>query len=330
MYYYYVIMILANKFRFRYIVLFSLFLLSQAYCLAQVDSSYIRPFDQKLAIRAYVMDSYSALSQDYDYDTEYTYRPNNPISLGLGVSWKNSSLSGSYGFGFMRDKKKGNTKSFAFQYHYYKRKYVFDLFFQNYKGFYQEDASDKMIAFCPDIKLIQYGAYGQYFFNNKKFSYKAAFDQSERQMRSVGSFQIGGGVFYNDIRSDSSLVSLGRYNQKNLQIGISGGYAHTFVIKKNFYVTGSFSLGLNVATDDINNFYNSKVNFFPSMFPRAAAGYNGKIWSLSVSFVNNRMVLMTQDSRSLNVDSGSMQINFIRRFNSAPSKIIDKLPKRFR
>lgn len=134
--------------------------------------------------------------------------PNNPPNIGLGFSMNNTIVNVSYGqgFNFMRDKEKGKTKALDLQIHNYGKKFTFDVFIQRYRGFYAEDESGNVLALYPDLKIRQYGAYGQYIFNNKKFSYRAAFNQNEKQLKSAGSFLIGGGVYFSKIESDSSFV----------------------------------------------------------------------------------------------------------------------------
>lgn len=158
-------------------------------CFSQVDSTYIRSFSQELSLKVYFIDKYTLLSLKSGNDSdEITYEPNSPYGIGLGFSYKGYSLSGAYGFGFMRDKRKGKTKAADFQYHYYGRKFVMDLYFQKYRRFFTE--SNEKYKLFPDIRLKQYGCFSQYVFNGNKFSYEAAFDQNKKQLKSSGSFLL--------------------------------------------------------------------------------------------------------------------------------------------
>ncbi|MDU1892227.1 MAG: DUF4421 domain-containing protein [Dysgonomonas sp.] len=296
------------------------FLLFPCLCPAQTDSTYIGFFEQELALRPYVYDKFTALSHEIgDHDEEVTYRPNNPFGIGLGITWKNISLSGGYGFDFMRNKKKGKTRSIDFQYHYYGRKFVMDFFFQDYKGFFTEDEDkDGVYTLFPDIRLKQYGIFGQYVFNGRKFSYKAAFSQNEKQLKSAGSFLLGGGIYYNQAFSDSTIVESIPNKLNNYQIGVSGGYAYTWVFKKNFYLSGSFSVGVNLGTESLKI---RKVEVYPSLFPRMSMGYNSDTWSIALSGVNNRVYVHFEDKDKLSFDTGSLQISFVKRFRIAPKLI---------
>ncbi|MDH6310226.1 hypothetical protein M2451_003183 [Dysgonomonas sp. PFB1-18] len=298
---------------------------------SQVDSTYIGFFEQEFAIRPYFLDKYTALSHETEDGKETIYRPNDPYALGIGFTYKGISLSGAYGFGFMRDKKRGKTKSLDFQYHYYGRKFVMDLFFQNYKGFFVEDEgndkkvhNDDIYHLYPDIRLEQYGGFAQYIFNGNKFSYQAAFNQNEKQLKSVGSFLLGGGIYYNRARSDSSLLFNDKSELDNFQFGVSGGYAFTWVINKRVYISASMSVGANVGVDHSGE--KDKWKVYPTMFPRISAGYNHDNWSLGVSFVNNRIYILHSEQSKMSFDTGALQFSFTRRFGKAP-KFLEKNQK---
>lgn len=300
----------------RYILILYAFFVSIS-SFSQIDSTYIQAFDQELSIRPYVYKKFTTLSAETDNDLTQ-YLPNTPVGIGLGVTYKKYSLSGGYAFGFMRDKNKGKTKSTDFQYHYYGRKFIFDIFFQNYKEFYREDGKQHDVYHIyPDIRLSQYGVFGQYVFNSKKFSYQAAFNQSEKQLRSAGSFQLGGGLYYNEVRSDSTIV-LPNDKLISYQVSVSGGYAYTWVIRRNFFTSFSLSFGISLGAKNIGEF-TRKVEVLPSVFPRFSMGYNGNDWSVGLSFVlNNMYVSHNNKTQKIALGTGNFQLSYIKRINIAP------------
>lgn len=321
---------LINNYRTRFISLLLLTGLFQSMSFAQIDSLYIVPFEQKLSINTSVSRKFLTLSQEYNEKSirNFSLIPNTPVNIGIGFTWKNLSMSGSYGFQFLRDKTKGRTRSFDFQYHYYARKFVVDLFVQNYRGYNRvyEDDDDTFIR-ASDVQITQYGAHGMYVFNNRKFSYKAAYNLSEKQIKSAGGFLLGGGVFQSRIRSDSTLVLRdNKSKQDNFQFGVSGGYGYTWVIKKHYFVAGSMTIGVNVGADRIDKFGKQKLEVYPTFFPRASAGYHSGTWSIGVSAVINTIAVSFSDEASTQLSSGNMQLTFVKRFNTHP-KILNKLPK---
>lgn len=298
-----------------------IFLLTPFIIRAQVDSTYIQPYEHELSVKPHVYYKYTSLTHEIDDNNEITYMPNSPVSLGLGITYKNYSISGGYGFGFMRDKDRGKTAIFDFQYHYYGRKFIADVFFQRYKGFYTEQ-NDEVFTLYPDISIIQYGVFGQYVFNNKKFSYKAAFNQSEKQLKSAGSWQLGGGIYYNQVRSDSTL-QLNQYKRlRNYQLSVSGGYVYNWIISKNFYLSGGVSVGLNIGSENLSSF--KKVEISPSVFPRISMGYNSEDWSIGLSVVVNQIYVANSKLLKMTLNTGTMQMSYTKRFSVTP-KFVKKI-----
>lgn len=294
-------------------------ILSTSYSHAQVDSSYIGFFKQKMSIRPYLIEQFTALSHESEQEGEIIYKPNSPYGIGLGVTYKNISLSGSYGFDFMRNKKKGITKSLDLQYHRYGRKIVFDLFFQNYKGLFTDTVHKNGIyTQYPDVQLIQYGVFAQYIFNGDRFSYRAAFDQDEIQLKSTGSFLLGGGIYYNKAKSDSSLVFVDERQLNNFQFGVSAGYAYTWVINKRVFISGSLAVGVNIGAESIDRFGKERLEVYPTIFPRFSAGYNHDNWSLGLYVLNNRVYVSYSGVSKLSFDTGAFQLSYIRRFDKFP------------
>lgn len=249
------------------------------------------------------------------------YMPNNPMELGLGFSWNNTVLSFAYGYGFdfMRDKKLGKTKSFDFQMHHYDRKYVFDLFVQRYKGFYREDRKQKdTYVLCPDLQVQQYGVNAQYIFNNRRFSYRAAFNQSERQLRSAGSFLLGGGIYLSHIRSDSSFVYGGQNTMDNFQFGINAGYAYTWVLGRRWHITGAVTTGINFGSATIRRFGRDRLEVYPTVLPRLGAAYNQDDWALAFSFVGNMNFPSYTEKESVGLFAGHFLLTYHKRIADIP------------
>jgi hypothetical protein len=244
-----------------------------------------------------------------------TYIPNSPVGLGLSISYKNISLSGGMGFNFLRDPELGQTRVIDWQYHYYGRKLIFDIFFQNYQGFYTRREEDRTIVLHPDIQIAQYGVFGQYIFNNKKFSYRAAFSQSERQLKSAGSFQVGGGFYYNQVSSNATLTINEQNRLENYQLGLSGGYVYTWVIEKDFHAALGVSAGLSFGTESLDM---ERIEISPNIFPRASIGYIGDSWSLGLSFVINQTYVSRNEQLNMRFDTGYAELNFVRRFDKSP------------
>ncbi|QGK77114.1 DUF4421 family protein [Flavobacterium sp. SLB02] len=300
---------------------FFLFFILPYFCQAQIDTTYIKPFYNKVSLRTYLSMRFISMEKETDGEIK-NFMPNTPMSLGFGVSIKNTIIDLSYGhsLSFLKDDEKGKTKALDFQIHHYGKKFIIDLFIQKYHGFYTSDQSDKNIQLYPDLNIQQYGTFGQYVFNNKKFSYKAAFNQNERQLKSAGSFLLGGGAYFTKIGSDSSFVHKSQNSLRNFQFGVSGGYAYTWAINKRWFTSGSATMGVNFGTERINDFGKRKIEIYPTFFPRISVGYNKENWSLGLSYINNLIFssFSGNDTNNIALSSGNLQIGYIWRLNSNP------------
>ncbi len=303
-----------------YLFLSFIFSLLANPCFAQVDSLYIAPYEKKNAVSAYLGKSYLFLSHAINENEEIQYHPNNPMTIGLGVSVANTLINVSYGHGFqfLSEKEKGKTKALDFQLHHYGRKVMVDVFIQKYKGYYSEDSNSENIELFPDLKLRQYGIHADYVFNHQKFSTKAAFNQGERQLKSAGSFLVGGGAYITKIEVDSTSILKEDNSLSNFQLGVSAGYAYTWVINKHWSLSGSATLGMNLGNNDSGIFGKEKLEIYPTFLPRIAVGYATDLWSLRLSTVNNIIFSDYSERQNTNLGlfSGNVQLTFIRRLDS--------------
>lgn len=147
---------------------------------------------------------YLTMTQNSSYTSSQRFMPNSPLKIDFGITLNNTILDFGYGVSVWKEKEKGKTKSFDFQTHKYIRKFVFDLFIQKYQGFYNDES--KNIEIYPDLRIQNYGLSALYILNNKRYSYKAAFNQSEKQLKSAGSILLGAGIYQTKIESDSSFL----------------------------------------------------------------------------------------------------------------------------
>lgn len=293
-------------------------LLSSLNVYSQVDSTYISSFNQDFSARSYIATKISGL--DKMTKQEYIgliYRINAPAGIGIGASWKNYSFAFSRRIGFLRDPEKGKTNSLELQYYGYRRKFAYSLSLQQHTGFYNETMNpDGAYTTYKKMKLHMYGGTFQWVFNNKKFSYKAAFNQNERQLKSAGSFLLGAAVYYTKLNTDTlKLFSNMESLHENIQFGITGGYAYSWVLGKSWFVTGSLDLGVNLGHNNPKQIFNEKMKIYPTLNSRIAAGYNLDSWSFGLSSYYNRVYLFIDGKDNLSVNEFNIQLTFIKRFN---------------
>ena len=96
----------------------------------------------------------------------------------------------------------------------------------------------------------------------------------------------------------------------NFQLGPSVGYAYTWAIKSRFYISASIAVGISIGFND--HFENIMV--YPNVIPRFATGYNKNLWGINLTYVNNLIYAYLTEEREIALNTGYLQINFIRHF----------------
>lgn len=292
------------------------------YSFGQPDGLYIRDFGKELSANAFFGRKIAMLEyqpKGADGDT-YTYMPNNSYNAGLGFYWKGIGLDISFGLPFFKNESACDTKSSDIQFYYYARKFLAGFFWQDYEGFYNdEDDYDR-----PDIKMIRTGIFGEYVFSGNKLSYKAAFNQSEEQLKSAGSFLLGGGFYYTKLEADYDfddvkMASPEKQKAEIWQIGPSAGYGYTWVPRPKYYLTGAVSVGVNVSVSIING-EDPETEVFPSAFPKVSMGYNNGSWGINFIFLMNISFAPKEDDKNFTFGSGNFTINFVKRFSLRSDK----------
>jgi hypothetical protein len=291
-----------------YLVIFFIAATHTASCQTALDTTYVEKYDQKMTIKSYI----STNSIEIEKKDRY-YRPNNTLNVGLGFSVKNTVIDLEYDFGILElgGKKRGKTKSVDFQVHRYGRHFLLDLFFQKYRGFHE---GGKEIELYPDLSIRQIGAEGSYLFNGNKFSAKAAFDQSEKQLRSVGSFILGGGIYFYKIRSAKGLLSLSDHTN-NLQLGMNAGYAYSWVLDDHWLLSGMGTAGLNFGNEP-DLLKDGRIEVYPTAFARGSAGYHKADWAVYFSTLIQNKMIYPPGGNTIIITPITYQLSYVKHFDS--------------
>ena len=100
------------------------------------------------------------------------------------------------------------------------------------------------------------------------------------------------------------------------------------VIKRNFFITGSATLNIDVglSREFINGETRDKFTVSPNLTYRAVVGYNSKVWNLNVSYVGNRIAVRGASTyQDYLFNTGNYRFTFARKFLTGP-----KLKKKLR
>jgi hypothetical protein len=229
----------------------------------------IESYSNRLSIYTYGISKFnnfelSAANEDHSL----RYNTNEKMNLGLGFNYKWLGLGISYNPNFLNTDQDlyGTTKSLDMQVDIFSKKILYTASLLSYQGYYWQNPDDffhnwntsDSVQIRPDIHTITIGFTGIYAFNHDKFSFRAAFQNTERQTKSAGSWLVAGKISVYTISADSSLVptvlqelypnvkELGGLSAVNL--GGAGGYSYSYVLGEYFYFNAALLLGLNIQT----------------------------------------------------------------------------------
>lgn len=309
------------------------------------DTNYIASYTSELDLttRFYNSVKFSRyVLRDSRYKDQLRYASNENLIIGVGVSYKKATFNLGLNFPFVNswdEKDKGKTKYLDAQIHYYLDKFVFDAWLSTYKGYYLtnphettiQDLADNSFPIRPEIRNTNFSFNLVRILNSEKFSFRAAYAQDEWQKKSAGSFLVG--VEYNMMfsRGDSSFIPSNTkeadfydgYRLKKsaiVNLGISGGYGHTFVVAKHFYLSmvGTVAVGGSftaLQSEDETQEDVDGLTFNINFSTKLGFGYNSETFQLGLSTVQAFMTNHTPLDHSLITENpGNIRINLIKRF----------------
>lgn len=314
------------------------------------DSSYVKSYRSGLVIRGLVNSKFNSITiRSKNSSDQVAYRPNVGITVGGGFNYKWLGLNLSFPIpsSGKNNGKYGTSTGFDLQAYIFMRKFMGNFFLERYIGYYVDasklrfpgslfiDDQEKVVT-RPDLRMSFASFEINYIQNNTKFSSRAPFQHTEKQLKSAGSWLFGGFANINTIRADSAIIPdkiADTYKIKtnfdaitNYNIGASGGYIHTFVIKKVFYATLCGELGFGWLHSELytryaaatldqdeenkklkSNSLNTKVKAV------VAIGYNHNVYFAGLSFTNTSFVIGREEV-DMTLATGMFRFTLGRRF----------------
>ncbi|UII22145.1 DUF4421 family protein [Fulvivirga ligni] len=286
-----------------------------------IYSTYVKRFPDKFNAKLLGSDkllSLDLISQSNRKD-RVNYFPNNQGFLGVGVYMFDIGFEMSVKVPDFLQKDEaqfGSTDFKDFQGNIYGRKWCFDVTYQKYQGFYINNADrvypdfDKtgVYPFRGDLSVRKIILNGIHIFNHDKYSFRAGYNQSERQLKSAGSVLLLTSFNRTKISADSAILpmevgqgfgnDIGFENGNFNALSFLPGYGYTFV-KKYFYfnINATAGVGLQFQEYQIDEesesdiVLESKVNF------RASLGYDHDNFFFGATAIYDNGNMQLQDSK---------------------------------
>lgn len=270
------------------------------------DTMYIRQYPQKMWIAGYT--SFNMIEIENE---KRTYSPNFPVNAGIGLGIRNTVIDFLAGYSIvpLKGKEYGKTKVTDWQIHHYGRRFLIDLYYQKYTGFFQETKDEIMLY--PDLSVQQIGAEGTYIFNSNKFSAKAPFGQTEQQILSAGSYLLGSGIYWHKLRPGTLMKTEDNTAFENLQLGLNFGYAYSWVIDEKWLVSGMATVGANFGNEQ-KALKENRIKVYPTAFARFSTVYKKKDWSVSFAMLINHKSVYSAVGSPFALNSFNLQITYVK------------------
>lgn len=273
------------------------------------DTLYISPNRYNYALMATHFSNfeYYSVTSEFPQPQKLSFSPNPHNKIGLYFGWRWIFLGWSVDIDDIYRKTNRKNKGTEFDLSLYSSKLGVDIFYRrtgnNYKihkirGFYDEIPSDYSEDFSG-LKVDIKGLNLYYIFNNRKFSYPAAFSQSTNQRRNAGTFIAGFSISKHNL--DFDYQQLPAYIQERMNPGmkvnkikytnanISFGYAYNWVFARNCLACLSLTPAIAYKASDVDaetqegKAWYSKFNL--DFLLRAGIVYNNGKYFVGTSFV---------------------------------------------
>lgn len=255
----------------------------------KIENGWIEKMNNKIALDISLNNSYEIFEVKTP-DTKFVLYPNTPTNLRLKLNYRFISFGFQFAPNFIPgngdEDIKGTTKSFELGTTLIFKHWFTNLSYSKVKGYYLENTDDFIILQKGDPYIqfpdLQYkgSTISAGYIHNSKFSLRSFTSQTERQLKSAGSFIPIFNFRYYNIDDKSSGAST--QETDNIEANIGPGYAYTFVIKEKFYLSldllATFGyLNTNLTTrQPSGNIVTKQDNFVFRWDGKTGIGYNGR------------------------------------------------------
>jgi len=179
--------------------------------LLEIDTTFIhkfkRPNDGRLfyGTQGYSLEFGSRRETDATIPTSLYNNVNDFVGIGVTYKILDADLSFSLPKTRLLEEDRENLDQFRFSLSYTGRKFALRGLMTNTNGVI---VTDPLARFQSEANVHQFRLSGQftYYFNNQKYSYRAAMFQNELQRKTAGSFLIRLEPFYRELGAQSGLV----------------------------------------------------------------------------------------------------------------------------
>lgn len=295
------------------------------------DTTYISPnrYNYALMLDHFTNYEYYSVGTAAPESQRLRFTPNPRNKIGAYFGWRWIFLGWSVDTDGPLGKKSGKNRGTEFDLSLYSSKLGVDIFYRrtgnDYKIHKVTGFSDRVPSnYSEDFNGLKVNMKGfnlYYIFNNRHFSYPAAFSQSTNQRRNAGTLTAGLSVSTHNLKFDYAKLpeiiqetmnpGMKVRHIKYTNISLNFGYAYNWVFARNCLACLSLSPAVAYKTSRIekdteepSDWYK---NFNIDFILRAGVVYNNSKYFVGTSFLG-RTYDYYRDNFSLNNGFGTLQI----------------------
>lgn len=219
------------------------------------DTLYVETFSHKINIRTSLELEEQALEvSNLNTSNDYSLRQNEVGKLAFSLNYKILGVKLGFTPGFLKN-------DFALkgpaEYRHYRIRIYFPKLYQQFyyyrtKGFYVKNTDDYVDGWekgkdpylqISNLNTLEIGGETRYYFSNK-FGYRAIFSNTERQLKSKGTWMAV--LKYNYSKIDKPSTDYFVLNDESYNLNFIGGYIYNLVFDKNKYLFGQITPSVGI------------------------------------------------------------------------------------
>lgn len=300
------------------------------------DTLYISPnrYNYALMVTHFSNFEYYSITSELPQPQKLSFSPNPHNKIGLYFGWRWIFLGWSVDVNDIFKKGTRKNRGTEFDLSLYSSKLGVDIFYRrtgnDYKihkirGFSDDIPSNYSEDFSG-IKVDIKGLNLYYIFNNRKFSYPAAFSQSTNQRRNAGTFIAGFSISKHHLDFDYTALpgfiqeamnpAMKVKNIKYTNANISFGYAYNWVFARNCLACLSLTPAIAYKASDVDAETNEAKAWYGKFnldfLVRAGIVYNTGKYYVGTSFVGKNY---NYHRNNFSVDNGFGTLQIYAGFN---------------
>lgn len=270
------------------------------------DTTYYKKYDNRLILTFYSSKRNAEVAftqkfvNDTSINTSINFMSNAPESFGIGLDYDKLSLSFDYRTVQPSDAtvfKTGYNKVSSLVFNFGGNHYIVENSWRRFKGFYDNNTAVNFAGYDTtqpyfqnrSMELNTFRTKIIAFSNHKKFSYKSAYGNMYRQMKSAATWLFSSNAYFQRLSCDTAFIpfylreyygDIADINYVDMKgVSVLGGFAFNLVLFKRFFFNMTFGLGPDIQWRKTGNFDGSisKNLYIPfSADSRFAFGFNNR------------------------------------------------------